>query len=103
MSSFWIVWLLVSLLTGSPLGALVVVLAATFLLDRFTLRFVPSPSRAIARLRRAGELRRTLAVNPHDRRARLELADLLLARRPAEAARLARANVEAGDEDAATL
>jgi tetratricopeptide (TPR) repeat protein len=70
--------------------------------DRFSFGFLPDPLRWAARRRRAGQLRRALAVNPHDRRARLELADLLLARRPAEAAALARRNVEAGDEDAHT-
>lgn len=103
MSTTWIFWLVLTLLTGNPLGALVAVVVAVWLADRFTFRLVPGPVRAFRRWARASELRRVLAVNPHDRRARLELADLLLARRPAEAAALARANVEAGDEDLPTL
>ncbi len=96
-------WVLLSLLTGSPLSALVLAVALVWVADRYALRLLPRPLRALARWRRERLLRRTLAVNPHDRRARLELADLLLARRPAEAAALARANVEAGDEDVYTL
>jgi predicted Zn-dependent protease len=48
-------------------------------------------------------LRRTLAANPHDRRARLELGNLLLdARRPGQAAEVLAPNVEAGDDDVHT-
>jgi tetratricopeptide (TPR) repeat protein len=103
VSSTWILWIVASYLTGNPLVGLAIVLAAVWLGDRSTFRILPSPARTFARWRRADALRRALAVNPHDRRARLELADLVLARRPAEAASLARANVEAGDEDVHTL
>ena len=49
-------------------------------------------------------LRKELMVNPHDRRARFELADLLIAQRqPAEGLELLKANVEQGEEDAPTL
>jgi hypothetical protein len=103
LSTTWLLWLALTLLTGNPLGALVAVVVVLWLADRFTFRLLPGPVRAVRRWRRAGELRRGLGVNPHDRRARLELADLVLARHPAEAAALARANVEAGDEDVPTL
>lgn len=102
VGSTFLLWYLLATLTGHPLGALAAVLLLAWLGDRFAFGVLPGPARALARWRRRGDLRRALAANPHDRRARLELADLLLDGRPAEAAALARQNVEAGDEDART-
>jgi len=99
----WLLWYLLSALTGHPLGVLVALLVIAWVGDRLSFGWLPSPVRSWARLRRVSELRRALATNPHDRRARLELADLLLRRRPREAAELARQNVEAGDEDVPTV
>jgi tetratricopeptide (TPR) repeat protein len=99
----WLIWYLLSALTGHPLGVLLALLLIAWVGDRLSFGWLPSPLRVVERWRRAGELRRTLATNPHDRRARLELADLLLKRRPREAAELARLNVEAGDEDVTTV
>lgn len=93
-------WILLSWVTGSPVGALVALAALWWLGDRFTFRLLPDPVRPFARWRRTGQLREALRVNPHDRRARFELAERLLeARRPREAAEVLRPNVEAGDED----
>ncbi|ACG71665.1 Tetratricopeptide TPR_4 [Anaeromyxobacter sp. K] len=102
MSKLLLFYLLVQL-TGSPLGALALLLAVWWATDRMTVGVLPDPLRGVARWRRRLQLARALEVNPHDRRARLELADLLLAgRRPARAAQVLRPNVEAGDEDAHT-
>lgn len=102
MSQLW-QWYLLSWLTGSPLGALLALAVVWWLGDRFTFRVMPDPFRLLGRWRRVGQLRGTLSVNPHDRRARLELAQLLLdVHRPAEAARALRPNVDAGDEDVHT-
>lgn len=99
----WLQWYLLYRLTGSPIGSLLVLVAIWWLADRYTFRFLPDPLRLAARWRRRGELRRTLEANPHDRRARFELAQLLLeSRHPREAAGLLQANVEAGDEDVHT-
>jgi tetratricopeptide (TPR) repeat protein len=96
-------WYLLAWLTGSPLGAAVLLVALWWLADRFTFRLLPSPVRLLARRRRIGQLRRTLAANPHDRRARFELAELLLeTRRPREAVDVLRPNLEAGDDDVHT-
>lgn len=96
-------WYLLTRLTGSPLAALGVILVIWWLSDRATYQLLPDPLRALARLRRRWALEGALRVNPHDRRARFELAELLLgARRPARAAEVLRPNVEAGDEDAHT-
>ncbi len=103
MSSSWIAWILLSWLLGNPILALVVVAAFWWLGDRATFRVLPDPLRSFGRRGRIAALRRTLAANPHDRRARLELANLLLdARRPGQAAEALAPNVEAGDDDVHT-
>jgi predicted Zn-dependent protease len=104
MMTKWLFWLLLSRLTGSPILSLVALLALYWALDRFTLQLLPSPVRLWARWRRAGHLQRLLETNPHDRRARYELADLWVARgRYADAVAVLKPNLEAGDEDVATL
>ncbi len=101
--SQWMLWGLLSWITGSPLTAGVVVLLLWWLGDRFTFRLLPDPLRFLGRWRRMAQLRTTLGVNPHDRRARFELAERLLeSGRPARAAEVLRPNIEAGDEDAHT-
>lgn len=101
--SQWMLFVLLSWMTGNPLLALGILLLAWWLGDRATFRVLPDPLRAFGRRSRMASLSRTLAANPHDRRARLELANLLLeARRPGRAAALLRPNVEAGDDDVHT-
>jgi tetratricopeptide (TPR) repeat protein len=103
MSSQWMLWLLLSWITGSPITALVILAVFWLLGDRVTFRVLPDPLRWFQRWSRRGALRRALAANPHDRRARLELANLLLdARRPGEVAAVLAPNVEAGDDDVHT-
>ena len=102
--SKWFLWLGLTAVTGSPLLSLGLLVALWFVLDRFTLGILPDPLRAVLRWRRMGQLRRTLAQNPHDRAARFELADLLVAqRRFGAAVELLKANLEEGEDDAATL
>lgn len=92
-----------TMLTGNPILSLLILAVFWWGLDRFTLGILPDPFRIAGRFRRIAKLRRTLASNAHDRRARAELADLLLARRrPREAADLLRYNVEQGDDQART-
>jgi len=99
----WMIWYLLASLTGSPIGSLLALAAIWWLGDRFTFRLLPDPLRPFTSWRRMAELRRALVANPHDRRARFELAErLLAARRPAQAAEVLRPNVEAGDDDAHT-
>ena len=101
--SWFPLWVLVSWFTGSPVTAVVVLFLLWWASDRFTFRVLPDPVRWFGRWRRMGQLRRVLAVNPHDRRARFELAERLLdAGRPRDAAETLRPNVEAGDEDVHT-
>lgn len=102
--STWILWSLLSIVTGNPLLAAIVVLALWFLGDRATFRLFPDPGRWFARRQRMARLRQSLDVNPHDRRSRFQLAELLLERGEArEAAALLRPNLEAGDRDVFTL
>lgn len=102
--SAWLLGSLVAIVTGNPLLAALVVLAIWFLGDRATFRLFPDPARWFDRRRRAARLRRALDVNPHDRRARFQLAELLLERGDArEAAALLRLNLDAGDRDVFTL
>src|SRR5512133_692451 len=101
--SSWMLWVLLSWLLGNPLLAGVILLAAWWLGDRATFRVLPDPVRRFGRRSRIAALRRTLASNPHDRRARLELANLLLdAGKPRQAAEALGPNVEAGDDDVYT-
>jgi predicted Zn-dependent protease len=99
----WIQWLVLTSIVGNPILALLILLVFWWTVDRFTLGILPDPLRIFGRLRRIGRLKRSLAHNPHDRRARVELADLLVARkRWREAAEVLRYNVEQGDEEART-
>ncbi len=99
----WIQWMLLTAVVGNPILALGILLVFWLAVDRFTLGILPDPLRIAGRFRRIGRLRRSLAHNPHDRRARVELADLLLSRRRhREAAEVLRYNVEQGDEAART-
>lgn len=97
-------WLLLSVLLGNPILALIVLLVVYWALDRYTLGLLPDPFRLVSRLRRRSATQRKLGINPHDRRARLDLADVLLdLRRPKAAWAVVRPNVEAGDHDPYTL
>lgn len=103
MGTGWLLFLLISFLTGSPVKALVVVLFLWFLGDRFTFRLFPDPFRILRRASRRAELFTTLRRNPSDRRARFELAELLReAHRPSAGLTVLRPNLEAGDEDVHT-
>jgi tetratricopeptide (TPR) repeat protein len=96
-------FLLLSWLLRSPLLALLVLAALWWAGDRATFRLIPDPFRGLTRWRRRGQLRDLLQQNPHDRRARFELAGLLLeGGRPAEAVEALRPNIAAGDEDVHT-
>lgn len=100
----WMSWLALTVLTGSPLVSLLIVVLAWFLVDRFTLQLLPDPIQGFARARRASRLRQTLDHNPHDRRARRELAEIYVQqRRFARADETIRYNVEVGEDDPSTL
>jgi tetratricopeptide (TPR) repeat protein len=102
--STWMMWMIVTALTGRPLLSLALVFAAVWAMDRFTLGVLPRPLRIIHRWRRAGQLERMLLANTHDRRARFELAELRVGHKRYKAAvELLKPNLEAGDDDVDTL
>jgi tetratricopeptide (TPR) repeat protein len=100
---FFLKWLILSRLLGSPLGALAALVIGGLVIDRLTLGLLPRPLRGLGRWRRRVELQRILRNNPLDRRARFELADQLQRSRPTLAMDLLRVNLEAGDTDPGTL
>jgi tetratricopeptide (TPR) repeat protein len=104
MMSKWLLWMLLTSLTGSPVLSLVGVIALVLVVNHFTVRFLPSPLRLLGRWRRGTQLERMLLANPHDRRARFELADIRVGqRRYGAAVEVLKPNLAAGDEDADTL
>lgn len=101
--SGYLQWIILTALTGSPIGAAAFLFLFWFLVDRFTFGLFPDPVRWVARRRREATLRRTMQANPSDRRARGELAELLIARKQyAQGLELLRKNLEAGDTDLST-
>lgn len=104
MMSKYFLWMILMSLTHSPVLSLVLVFGVAWAVDRFTVGLLPSPLRWVGRWRRAGQLERMLMANPHDRRARFELADLRVGqRRYAAAVEVLKPNLAAGDEDVDTL
>ena len=100
----WLQWIVLTSITGSPLLSILILIAAWWVLDHYTLGILPSPFGFVERFRRALRLRRELEHNPHDRRARFELADLYVGqRRHGAAVEVLKPAIEAGDHDAATL
>jgi tetratricopeptide (TPR) repeat protein len=81
MFSKYLLWLILSRLTGSPFATGVGLLLLWFVTDRFTLGVLPDPLRWVWRWQRERRLAHLLAQNPHDGRARLEWATLLVERR----------------------
>jgi tetratricopeptide (TPR) repeat protein len=76
-SLFWILWMV----TGNPLVAIVVLVVAFALLDRFALGLTPPWIKAWLRPGEASRLQAQVNANPHDKPARRALAELLVARR----------------------
>src|SRR5512133_3562737 len=94
----WMQWALLSAITGRPVASLLALAVFWWAPDRFTFGVLPDPLRAMGRARRRARLERTILANPADRRARFELAQLLVeARRPGRALEVLRPNLEAGD------
>ena len=93
-------WIILSAITGSPLGSAVALIVFWLVVDRFTLGFLPDPVRWVMRWRREGQLRRVLLGNPHDGRTRLELAQLYVERGKGKpAVEVLRPNFDTGADD----
>jgi FAD/FMN-containing dehydrogenase len=97
-------WIILSALTGSPMGSAVFLLLFYVVADRYTLGLLPDPLRWVRRWQRAGVLERAIRANAHDGPARLELAGLYIERRQAtKAVDVLKPNLERGDGDVQTL
>ncbi len=102
--SQWLQWMMLTAVTGSPLGSALILLVVWAVADRFTLGVLPDPLRWARRRGREWQLERVLMNNPHDRRSRLELAGLLVERGAhARALELLKPNLEQGDDDVQTV
>lgn len=68
-----LIFYLLYLLTGSPIIALLILLAVFLAVDRTYLGFLPDPLRAFRTSSRIRELKKVVSINPHDGRALKEL------------------------------
>ncbi len=102
--SYYLQWLILRSITGSPIGSALFLVAFWFVVDRYTLGVLPDPFKFVARWRRERQLAHAMRLNPNDRRARLERAQLLLQRGQAKAAvAMLKPNLEHGDDDLETV
>ena len=102
--STWLLWIILSSVTGSPIGAAIALVVIAVVTDRFALGLMPDWWKAIQRRQREAKLQRILLGNPHDRQSRRELAELLVMRGAhARAVETLKPNLEAGDDDHATI
>jgi tetratricopeptide (TPR) repeat protein len=79
--SNWINFSILWMLTGSPVSAALILLFAYAVMDWYTFGFLRGVARAVADFRRGRRLRLVLLHNPHDRKARADLGDILLSQR----------------------
>jgi tetratricopeptide (TPR) repeat protein len=103
VSKFFI-WYLLARMTGSPIASAIGLLVFYWAIDRYTLGVLPDPFRFINTFRKQWRLETHLQHVPHDRKARTDLAELYLQRKQyAKAVDLLRPNLEAGDDDIASV
>lgn len=76
--SNWISFSILWMLTGSPVAAALILLAAYAVADWYAFGFLRGLARAVAGFQRGRRLRAVLLHNPHDRKARADLGDILL-------------------------
>ncbi len=77
----WINFSILWMLTGSPVAAAVILLAAYAIADWYTFGFLRGLAQAVADFRRGSRLRLVLLHNPHDRKARADLGAILVSQR----------------------
>src|SRR3954469_25498322 len=74
----WVNFSVLWMITGSPVAAALILLAAYAIADWYTFGFLRGVARAVANLQRGRRLEMVLLHNPHDRKARADLGDILL-------------------------
>jgi len=79
--SNWINFSILWVLTGSPVAAAAILLFAYALADWYTFGFLRGVARAVADFRRGRRLRLVIQHNPHDRKARTDLGQILVSQR----------------------
>jgi len=79
--SNWINFSILWMLTGSPVSAALILLSAYALMDWYTFGFLRGVARTVADFRRGRRLGLSLLHNPHDRKARADLGEILLSQR----------------------
>ena len=79
--SGWINFSILWMLTGNPVAAALILLSAYAIADWYTFGFLRGVAHAVADFRRGRRLRLVLLHNPHDRKARADLGDILISQR----------------------
>jgi|SRR5919201_3498546 tetratricopeptide (TPR) repeat protein len=77
----WINFSILWMLTGSPVAAAIILLAAYAVADWYTFGFLRGVALAVAAFQRGRRLRLVLLHNPHDRKARADLGEILVSQR----------------------
>jgi tetratricopeptide (TPR) repeat protein len=77
----WINFSILWMLTGSPVAAAAILLAAYAITDWYTFGFLRGVAQALGAFRRGRRLRLVLLHNPHDRKARADLGEILVSQR----------------------
>ena len=77
----WINFSILWMLTGSPVAAAVILLLAYAIADWYTFGFLHGIAHAVADFHRGRRLRLVLLHNPHDRKARADLGEILVSQR----------------------
>lgn len=85
LTSNWLLYVFISLVTGNPWLALLIVAVMVWGTTGWWRGRLPNPFAPIRARLRVGELRAQLGANPHNVNVRAELGGLLADRRPAEA------------------
>src|SRR5438445_1402005 len=77
----WIHFSILWMLTGSSVAAAIILLAAYAVADWYTFGFLRGVAQAVAAFQRGRKLRLVLLHNPHDRKARADLGEILVSQR----------------------
>jgi hypothetical protein len=77
----WISFSILWMLTGNPVAAGIILLAAYAITDWYTFGFLRGIARLAANWQRGRSLQDLLLQNPHDRKARADLGETLLEQR----------------------
>ena len=77
----WINFSLLWMLTGSPVAAAIILLAAYAVADWYTFGYLRGVAQAVSAFQRGRRLRLVLLHNPHDRKARADLSEILVSQR----------------------